>query len=309
MAPRIDPALPLVWRSTSELQLGALAPRVVIPDPGDLETGLLAALRHGASVATLHTIGAGLGGSAADVDRLLERLAPAFEGATDAPSPTLDARGSARVVVDGAGELTRLLLAHLVALGHDAIGLGEHDAESPAGRRGGSGTGRDGDVALAVIAAPWVIPPARHLRWLRNDVPHLAIVDDELGTRIGPLVEPGRGPCLRCLELHRRDADSAWPAIAAQLAGRAAPHPEFRTAFDAAAAAASAIDDRLRFGSDALTGASIRLAVGAPPSQVRHDPHPDCGCRAPAGTATARARLDVRRPVATSSVRAAAVPA
>ncbi len=300
MAPRIDPALPLVWRSPAELQLGGLTPRVVIRDPGGLETGLVAALRHGAGYSTLRTIGAGLDGSPAEVERVLELLAPAFDEATDVSCRTADRR-TGRVVVDADGEVARLLLANLTALGHSAVKVDEVD---------GDAGGNDGDeVALVVIAAAWVIPPARHLPWLRRDVPHLAVVDDERGITVGPFVEPGLGPCLRCVELDRRDADGAWPAIAAQLAGRPAPHPGRRSAFDAAAAAASAVDDHLRLGRSALAGASLTLAAGAPPSVVTHRPHPECGCRAPAGTSTAPVRPDARHPGAPSSVRGVAVPA
>ena len=39
-----------------------------------------------------------------------------------------------------------------------------------------------------------------------------------IGCSSGPLVTPGRGPCLRCLDLHRCDRDPAWPALLAQLA-------------------------------------------------------------------------------------------
>ncbi len=297
MVPRIDPALPLVWRSPTELQLGGLAPRVLLRDPGALETGLIAALRHGASLSTLRTIGAGLDGAPAEVARVLELLSPAFDDATDVPRPVPD-RPRARVVVDADCELARLLLANLAALGHDAVRLDDVDPDDALD-----------DVALVVVAAAWVIPPARHLPWLRRDVPHLAIVDGERGVTVGPLVEPGRGPCLRCVELDRRDADGAWPAIAAQLAGRPAPHPGYRSAFDAAAAAASAVDDHLRFGRGALAGASLTLAAGAPPSLVPHRPHPECGCRAPAGTVTAPAHRDELRHGAPSSARADAVPA
>ena len=205
MAPRIDPALPLVWRSPTELQLGGLTPRVVMRDPGGLETGLVAALRHGASTSTLRTIGAGLDGTPAEVDRVLELLAPAFYEPTDVSRPASDGP-TGLVVVDAEGEVARLLLANLGALGHRAVGVDDADAGDLA----------TADVAVAVVAAAWVVPPARHLPWLRRDVPHLSVVDDERGITIGPLVEPGRGPCLRCIELARRDADTAWPAIAAQ---------------------------------------------------------------------------------------------
>lgn len=325
MSPRIDPALPLVWRSPHELQLGGEVPRVVLVDPGALETGLLAALRHGASRATLHTIGAGLDGTPAEVERLLARLAPAFEhddavaaeaggGAAGACAaagadagapavPAVPAVPARRVLLDGEAAFGVLLERRLTELGYEVAAGGSAD---PA-------TGADPGTAppaLVVIAAHWVVAPARHLPWLRADVPHLAVVDDEAGWRIGPLVTPGHGPCLRCLELERRDRDPAWPVIAAQLEGRPSPPAPrgIRTLVDAAAIAAGAVDDHLRTGATALTGRSVRLAAGDPQA-TEHPPHPECGCRAPAGTATAPARRVDRRRAAPSSVRAVVVPA
>ena len=42
---------------------------------------------------------------------------------------------------------------------------------------------------------------------------------DERGITIGPLVDPGSGPCLRCVELDRRDADAASAALDQHLRG------------------------------------------------------------------------------------------
>jgi bacteriocin biosynthesis cyclodehydratase domain-containing protein len=48
-------------------------------------------------------------------------------------------------------------------------------------------------------------------------VAHLAVrVRDGTGL-VGPLVVPGATSCLNCADLHRRDRDAAWPAVAAQL--------------------------------------------------------------------------------------------
>ena len=38
---------------------------------------------------------------------------------------------------------------------------------------------------------------------------------------VGPLVLPGAGPCLRCLDRVRAEADPGWPTLACQLFGRA----------------------------------------------------------------------------------------
>ncbi|MCW2829328.1 MAG: hypothetical protein JWP31_20, partial [Aeromicrobium sp.] len=46
---------------------------------------------------------------------------------------------------------------------------------------------------------------------------HLPVVIDEDQVRIGPLVRPGRTPCMSCHDLHRTDWDPAWPALVHQL--------------------------------------------------------------------------------------------
>ena len=267
----------------------------MLHDPGEVETGLIAALRHGASRSTLHTIGTGLGGSPDAVDRLLATLAPAFEHEPDPDQATRRAphsagrRAPARIAVDADDEsFGRRLAGHLISLGYAAS---LDDAVST-------------DVDLAVIVAAWVIPPARHLPWLRADVPHLALVFDDAGTRVGPLVEPGTGPCLRCVDLARRDDDAAWPVIAAQLARRPSPDHPARTMHDIAALAASAIDDRLTHGDRSLAAASLVVSgPGAAPRRREHPPHAECGCRAPGESATALAHPGTHRPGEPSSVR------
>lgn len=294
MSPRIDPVLPIVWRSPTALQLGA-TPRVVVHDPGELETGLLSALRHGASASTLETIGTALGGTREAVRAFLELVAPAFEPAGTDPADAAASARPRRVAVDAPRGFGDRLGEHLAMLGCEPVAALEAEAEG---------------TALAVIAATWVVSPARHLPWLRADVPHLAVVFDDEGTRVGPLIEPGDGPCLRCLELTRRDDDPAWPVIAAQLAGRPAASCTPRAVHDAAALVAALVDDRLTQSYNPLRGASIRLGRrGAIAPPTRHPWHPECGCRAPAGSATAPVRLDSRRPDAASSTRGAAVPA
>lgn len=296
MAPRIDPALPLVWRSPTTLQLGSAVARVVVTDAGPVEVGLIAALRSGASVETLRTIGGGLCASPAEVDRLLDLLEPAF--ASTEPATTPSDRGA--VMVDAVEPLAQLLSSALTVLGHDLIVGGPADATEH--RR----------VAAAVIATNWVVSPARHLPWLRRDIPHLAVVFDEAGVRVGPFVEPGLGPCLRCVDLARRDEDAAWPVIAAQLAGRPAATTTIRAAFDAASVAAALIDDRVRHGANTLADASIAFSGDRPgPAPRRHPiaPHAECGCRALEGTGTAPVPLDARRSRAPSSGSSDAVPA
>jgi hypothetical protein len=297
MAPRIDPALPLVWRSPTDLQLGAAEALVVIPNPGEVETGLLTALRHGASVQTLLTIGSALGGTPDGVRRFLAMLEPAFTAETSTCGSGRPSAGDRMplVAVDATDPFARHLASALEALGHAVVVTDDESAEQ---------------ATLAVLASTWAVPPAGHLPWLRRDVPHLAVVFDDTGVRVGPLVEPGDGPCLRCIDLARRDVDPAWPAIAAQLARRPAATYTLRAALDAAALAAAVVDDRIVHGVTRLAAASVTLGrAGAPPRSQRHESHPECGCRAPGGTAMAPVRLDDRRPTATRSASVGAAPA
>lgn len=306
---RIDPAVPLVWRTPTTLQLGGVRPLVVLDDPGEFERSVIALLRRGVRAATLETIGEAIGGRPDALRLLLRRLDPALESHDCDPAehPAAEAsvapvaarprrrRATPAVVVDGDPTLARAIAAAIASLGHRVEPATAVEA---------------GSVAVAVVAANWAVSPAAHLGWLRRDVPHLAVVHEGGSVRLGPFVEPGAGGCLRCLELHRRDADAAWPVIAAQLA--AAPVPALDPAVLAlvAAQAAALVDARLRRGATGLAEASVSLSTALRlPASDRHAPHPECGCRALGGTATAPARPGASRPDAPSSATAVAVPA
>lgn len=290
MTPRLDPALPLVWRSPRELQLGAPRSVAVLADPGPAELGLLRALSAGASPSTLRTIGTALGATEAEVDALLDRLAPAL-------APDAEPRRAAVVALGGEPGAVASLAGLVARLGHRPADAADVDP-------------RDADAA--VLVGHRVIAPGAHLPWLAADVPHLAVVFDERGAEVGPFVRPGTGPCLRCVHLGRRDADAAWPAIAAQLAAIAPPPRAPRAEHEALALAASVVDDLVRTGRTALDAGAVVLSEAG----GRHRPEPrpieahrECGCRALGGTATAPVRLDARRPAPPSSGSAAAVPA
>lgn len=61
------------------------------------------------------------------------------------------------------------------------------------------------DVGRDLVTASWLVG---------RDIPHLSLVSCDDGMIVGPLVVPGVSPCLECLELHRRDRDPQWPAVA-----------------------------------------------------------------------------------------------
>jgi len=116
-------------------------------------------------------------------------------------------------------------------------------------------------------------------------VPHLPVVAGPTGTVVGPLVLPGRCPCLRCLDLHRRDRDPGWPRVLADLLSRRrveqrSAAPEETTLSCLAAAVASLqvlafLDGRT---DPACLGAALEIDLPQGLMARRSWPaHPSCG--------------------------------
>ncbi len=286
MPARIDPRIPLVWRTPADLQLGAARPLAVLRDADHVDLALVEALRAGAGRASLDRLAQRLGAEDGDVDVFLATV----ESALDAPDPEVDAR----VVVDGDRARCERLAADLAAVGYEVVGP-EHDAD---------------DVDLAIVVADHVVDPRRVAAWMARDVPHLRVLFDDAGAVVGPLVEPGEGPCLHCVELGRTDADPAWPAIASQLLGRPARGIRRLTLLQAMTAATLAVDARLRRHDTGLAARALRFdPVSAEPRPEPVPSHPGCGCRSLGETVTALAPIASDRPAPTSSPRVGVVPA
>jgi hypothetical protein len=117
----------------------------------------------------------------------------------------------------------------------------------------------------------------------RRRVAHLAVCVSEAIGVVGPLVQPRRTACLRCLDLARADRDAAWPLILAQLpASRmdtTAGDPVLATAV-AAQTAAQALAFADRPDMTAVT-ANGTLELVLPDWQWRRrtwPPHRACTC-------------------------------
>jgi bacteriocin biosynthesis cyclodehydratase domain-containing protein len=275
--------VPIVWRSPTSLQLGIDAPRIVLDDVGAGEERLIAALRRGISPSGWSMLARDAGLSEERARGLLAALAPLLSAAP--------ATASGRVLVLGDGAIASALAALL----HDAGRLARPDERRP---------------ALVALVASWVIGPEDAQHWLRRDVPHLPIVAADRSVTVGPLVEPGHGPCLYCGQLARTDADPAWPAIAAQLWGRPAPRHSALTVSAVAAFAARRLISRLDAGPAADGAARAwRLAdEGGTISVVPQLRHPRCSCAAPPESDWAPGSGPAV-PDATTTGRAGSVPA
>jgi bacteriocin biosynthesis cyclodehydratase domain-containing protein len=298
MPPRIDPTLAIVWRSEHQLQFGAPDARAVLDCPHRIHLDLVHLLRQGAAVETLETIAAAIGGSRDDVAAVLTALEPALVPPA-APARPARRRVPPPVVIAGHDRTAATIAGALGLLGHRVT-------RAPAGAPLLS----DEPAHLVVLIEDRVIPTSLHLPLLRRDLPHLPVVFGDGDVTVGPLVVPGASACLRCVDLTRRDADEAWPLIAAQLTAQPAVPRAARLELSAAASAVRAIDARLTGHGTALDGvAEVIPRDGSRPQRLTYAPHPECGCGAHPETATARGLLAIRPRVAPSSARDGVVPA
>lgn len=132
---------------------------------------------------------------------------------------------------------------------------------------------------LVVLVDAGVMDPISARTLLREDIPHLPVLIRELDTLIGPMVRPGLGVCLRCLDLHRCEKDPRWPAIATQVASRPLPGVETSQAWLAAAFAAHQVLAVVDGRPTVLEGTSAEISGWDPvPLLRRWQPHPECGC-------------------------------
>jgi hypothetical protein len=282
---RIDPAVPLVWRTPDTIQLGIDRPLVVFPGVTDALMQVLEALRRGVPRSGAILLGREAGASDAEMFALLRRLRPVLlgDGEPGQAEPLPPASAPPLVCVDGAGPTANRIRVLLHDLGFDVDSLRNtttagFDPRNDPTNRFAEPTPPPA-IELAVLIGHYVIDPARHGRWLNRDVPHVPVVFGDGGIRLGPLVEPGSGPCLYCLELARTDDDPAWPAIAAQLLLATAPTETTRASIDVAAQVVGIVDDRLR-GARVLFGESVAIdAVTGKVRRLEHRPHERCGCR------------------------------
>lgn len=141
--------------------------------------------------------------------------------------------------------------------------------------------------SLVVLVEQHVADPRRHRDLLDDDVAHLSVLLREASVLVGPLVLPGRGPCLRCVELHRTDQDDRWPAVAAQLVATRSPvvgGEEVTLAAVGAGLAAAQGLAHLDGRGTARTGSAWEVRVPeVVPRLLTWSAHPACGCTAPPG--------------------------
>jgi bacteriocin biosynthesis cyclodehydratase domain-containing protein len=144
----------------------------------------------------------------------------------------------------------------------------------PAARRGAAA--RADLVVLADVARP---DPVTAHRLVLDGRPHLPVAVVDGAGSVGPLVVPGRTPCLRCEDLVRADEDPTWPRVAAELGARRTP----ASPPAAAGAAALAVTEALALlhgATPASWGTTLHLAADGTRRDRPVGRHPGCGCDA-----------------------------
>ena len=210
------------------------------------------------------------------------------------------ARSTQHVVITGEGGLPYALADLLrvggigrVSVGPNAVNMLDLELR---GQHAGAARSRFGPTLrqpdLVVLVALGALPPDVGEPWLRRGIPHLPLVVQGHRVQVGPLITGGQGPCLSCLDLHRRDRDAAWPTLLAQLApggpllSQSAVGLESSLTAMTAGAAAMIIHTCLD-GQPAPCGLSLELSLPWPAIQFRRwFPHPLCGCLVEQATMT-----------------------
>jgi ThiF family len=233
------------------------------------------------------------------------------------------ARRSAAVVVEGATRVGTPLAALLAASGVGRVSVRDPGltaaGDAMVGGLAAADEGRPRSLAAAdavrraspltdlrplpagaaadvvVLARPWAASDPLVAGIHRAGIPHLvATVRGQTGV-VGPFVVPGVTSCLRCADLHRRDADPRWPGFAAQLTAGDTPASGATVVclLTAVAAAVQVLAFLDGAGAPAALEATMEFSPPDLLPRVRTWPgHPDCDCRGQDAPTGARALSD-----------------
>lgn len=132
---------------------------------------------------------------------------------------------------------------------------------------------------LTVIATDFAEPdPAVGEELVHLGHRHLYLRPLRGGSVVGPLVDPGLTPCLRCLDLTRRDTDPAWPTLLPQLCRTRLPVDPVLAGWAASTAVTQLAAVAAGRSPGALFG-TLEMTAEECEAQFRRWPqHPDCTC-------------------------------
>lgn len=270
---RLDPDVPLLWRDERTLQLGTDGDLQVPADAPWVEL-LLSRLRSGFRRSSFDVIAHGVGAPRDEARRLLARIGHLL---LDDPAGMPPAWVETIGITDG-----RSAYRAREALADEGVTLVDRSVRGSVG------------VVLVRGSAAAV----QFARYLRDDIPHLPVAFEPGQVTVGPLVVPGRTPCLACRDAADTDRDPAWPLLHAQLVDRDTGPLRAAQVAEGALRAARL----LALGEGDGTGRIVRVSADGSRASRTVTFHEGCRCREPSspsrpGTSTEPALL--ARPTAT----------
>jgi len=184
------------------------------------------------------------------------------------PQLAIAARTTWRIGIHGCGSLAEAIAALLVGCGLTTADPQEADLIVVIGSHG--------------IEAPEALVPVEETEPpLVGDRPHLPVSVYRGHLSVGPLVVPGRTPCLNCLHLHRCDSDPQWPQLVEQWRAAQVALGIDSDPLVSWQAANSAVTMIRHWIDSAHNSPAHRIRWRFPhplPTYEVPTPHPACGC-------------------------------
>lgn len=252
---RLPSHRPVVWRTPHSLTIGVDEPAHTITNVPDAASPLLHALQEGVSETGFAILADQLGLTSAQADELLTQLAPACQSPPRESSPAVHLVGDSQALSALAQRLSRVAALTSSAEEADCV----------------------------VVVADYVFHP----EWIRSlshgETTHIPVLFSDLSVSIGPVITPGRTPCLYCLVGPPSTPDAEWLSVQSQLFHIGSALAETR-----------AVDTASHIVALLLPGVISRSAWWPqPPGNVVHryrtdshalemeplDFHPHCRCR------------------------------
>lgn len=244
---RLDPAHQPLWRDDTTIQFG-VDRRAEVTLSEHWHEPLLRQLQQGIRSGSFDVVAHRLGAPRDEARRLLHTLDPAMH---TAPLEPLRVRVD---TLDPADEGARFWAMDVLAQ------AGFHPSDA-------------GDGVIEIVLVRGAATSRAFADRLAADRPHMPVALDRGGATIGPLVIPGRTPCLACRDAHETAADPAWPLVHTQLIGDSGPGMGAIRVVMAAAATGGLLRE------PQAEGVVLRLSADGRRKRTRIDFAPTCLCR------------------------------